>query len=207
MGACQVGQAWATRRACGEVLERCCSERGTLNKLSARASGTLTRRDLAPLNSIGDLRMKLLTSVLVASALVGCRAKPPADVAEVFTTRTLALTYLERGQLSDAEAQFKKLIDLVPAYPLGSADLGLTYLQRGQERDAEAQLERAQKLAPANADVGLMMARLYSLTNRPDEARKTLEQLRRDTTANVRTLYALARLEAQRSDSSARYQE
>ncbi|MGQ0649367.1 MAG: FG-GAP-like repeat-containing protein [Gemmatimonadaceae bacterium] len=121
----------------------------------------------------------------------------------MFSIRTLALTYLQRGQLQEAEAEFKKLIALVPDDPIGYADLGLTYLQGGRYREAQSQLRRARELDPANAEVGLLVAKLYALTGRADDARATLEALRGDSTANTRVLYALAELEAQQSDTGA----
>lgn len=156
---------------------------------------------------IGRRGWRLLVAAALAAAN-GCRSKP-ADLAEVFSTRTLALAYLQRGQLPEAEAQFKKLIELVPNDRLGYANLGLTYLQGGRYREAESPLRRAREMDPANPEVGLLMAKLYSLTGRADDARTLLEELRRDSTANARVLYALAELEAQRSDSAAlrRYEE
>src|SRR5919199_4908690 len=111
---------------------------------------------------------RLSCSLLCATATVGvagCRHDKPVPVEELFTTRTLAMSHLQRGQLPEAEAQFKKLIALAPDDPLGYANLGLTYLQEGRYADAEAQLLRARKLDPANADVVLTLARLYALTN------------------------------------------
>lgn len=126
----------------------------------------------------------------------------------MFATRTLALSYLRRGQLPEAEQQFKKLIDLVPDDRLGYANLGLTYLQAGRYREAEAQLLRARQLDSTDAEVALLLAKLYSLTGRSDEARRTLEQIR-DSTANARVRYALAELEAEQSDTASlrRYEE
>ena len=147
---------------------------------------------------------RLIRLALAASAVLvaGCRSEP-VDLDAVFTMRTLGLGYLQRGQLPEAEAEFKKVIDLVPDDPVGHADLGLTYLQGGRYREAEAQLRRARELAPANADVALLVAKLYSLTGRADDARETLEQLRRDSSANARALYALAELDSQRTDTGA----
>ena len=113
----------------------------------------------------------------------------------------LGLSYLQRNQLPEAEAEFKKLTDLAPDDPLGYADLGLTYLQAARYEEAEDQLRRARELDPGSVEVRLALARLYALTNRPSEARAELEQLRRDTTASARVLYALAELEAQQGDS------
>src|SRR6266478_1808153 len=132
-----------------------------------------------------------------------------APVEELYTTRTLALSYLQRNQLAEAESAFKKLTKLAPDDPLGYADLGLTYLQAGRYAEAEKQLRRARELDPTSSDVGLALAKLYLLTARPADARAMLEQLRRDTTGNARVLYALAELESQPRDSASarRYED
>ena len=128
---------------------------------------------------------------------------------ELYTTRTLGLSYLQRNQLTEAEVEFKKLTELAPDDPFGYASLGLTYLQAGRYAEAETQLRRARELDPRGEEVGLALARLYSLTGRSAEARTVLEPLRRDSTANARVLYALAELEAQESDTASlrRYEE
>ncbi|HKN58726.1 MAG TPA: tetratricopeptide repeat protein, partial [Gemmatimonadaceae bacterium] len=151
-------------------------------------------------------RIGFLAATLVVAA--SCRKKQ-ASVEDLYTTRMLALSYLQRNQLPQAESSFKKLTELAPDDPLGYADLGLTYLQAGRYQDAERELLRARELDPASSEVGLALAKLYSLTNRPSEARATLEKLRQDSTGNARVLYALAQLEAQQSDSASarRYED
>src|SRR2546421_328286 len=122
-----------------------------------------------------------VVAVIVAIAVADCRSKP-VPVEELFSTRMLGLSYLQRNQLPEAEIQFKKLIELAPNDPLGYTNLGLTYLQAGRFADAEKQLKRARELDPLNADIGLMLAKLYSLTGRPgeaDSAVRQLEELRR----------------------------
>ena len=149
---------------------------------------------------------------LVGTALIlaglSCR-REPVNVEELYTTRTLGLSYLRRNQLPEAEAEFKKLTTLAPDDPVGYADLGLTYLQGGRYPEAEKQLRRARDLDPASVDVGLALARLYALTKRPADARTILEQLRRDSTANAHVLYALAELESEQQAGgfSAKYEE
>lgn len=139
---------------------------------------------------------------------LACR-REQASVEELYTTRTLGLSYLQRNQLAEAEAEFRKLTELAPDDPFGYASLGLTYLQAGRYAEAETQLRRARELDPRSAEAGLALARLYSLTGRTAEARALLDELRRDTTANARVLYALAELEAPGSDSASlrRYEE
>jgi Flp pilus assembly protein TadD len=150
----------------------------------------------------------LLLGGALAATITACRSEP-VPVEELYTTRVLGTSYLQRNQLPEAEAEFKKLTRLAPDDPLGYASLGVTYLQAGRYADAEKQLLRARELDPASTDVGLALARLYALTGRPSDARATLERLRRDSTGNAHVLYALAELEARQSDSasSRRYED
>jgi len=150
----------------------------------------------------------VLLGAAFTAGIAACRSEH-ASVEELYTTRVLGLSYLQRNQLPEAETEFKKLTNLAPEDPLGYADLGLTYLQAGRYADAEKQLNRARELDPAGTEVGLALARLYSLTGRPSDARAMLERLRRDTTGNAHVLYALAELEAQQPDSASarRYED
>ena len=146
----------------------------------------------------------VLLALLLALTLpvFGCRKQEPVDVAELFTTRATAMNFLQRGQLPEAEEQFKKLIRLAPDDPLGYANLGLTYLRGGRYREAEAPLRRAQRLDPDNPEVGLIVARLYSLTGQWDRARETLEALRTKNPRNAKVLYALAEVAARDSSEA-----
>ncbi|MEA2763144.1 MAG: hypothetical protein QOD47_2428, partial [Gemmatimonadaceae bacterium] len=134
-------------------------------------------------------------------AAIACRSER-ASVEDLYTTRVLGTSYLQRNQLPEAETEFKKLTKLAPDDPLGYASLGLTYLQASRFADAEKQLLRARELDPASTEIGLALARLYALTGRSQDARATLERLRRDTTGNAHVLYALSELEARQPDSA-----
>jgi len=120
------------------------------------------------------------------------------DVGALITARTVGLEHLQRGQLEEAERDFRQVIALAPRDALGYANLGLTYLRASRYDDAEAQLQRARRLDPANSDVALILAKLYSLTGAPDEAKRVLASVKPD----ARVLYALAELERSRSDSA-----
>ena len=128
--------------------------------------------------------------------VAGCRSKP-ANPDELFTARALGLGYLDRGRLTEAEEQFRKLTTLAPKDPFGYANLGLTFIQAGRFADAQTQLERARELDPSSADVGRMIAKVYALTNRRANARTILEQLQRAQPRDAKVLYALATLDAQ----------
>jgi Tfp pilus assembly protein PilF len=144
--------------------------------------------------------------IVVGAALVAlpsaCKKKQ-ASVEDLYSARVLGQSYLQRNQLPEAEAEFKKLIELAPDDPLGYANLGLTYLQAGRFDDAEKQLRRARKLDPSGTESGLALARLYALTKRPADARSTLESLRTDSASSAHVLYALAELEAGQGDAAA----
>ena len=120
------------------------------------------------------------------------------DVGALITARTVGLEHLQRGQLEEAERDFRQVIALAPRDALGYANLGLTYLRASRYDDAEAQLQRARRLDPANSEVALILAKLYSLTGAPDEAKRVLASVKPD----ARVLYALAELERSRSDSA-----
>src|SRR5437763_5235292 len=152
---------------------------------------------------LNGLRASAAVVVAGLVGMAGCKQKE-ASVEDLYTTRMLALSYLQRNQLPEAEAEFRKLTEMAPDDPLGYANLGLTYLQGGRYREAEKELLRARELEPGNTEVGLALAKLYAATGRPDDARTTLEQLRRDSTRNARVLYALAEIEAQKADSASR---
>ena len=64
----------------------------------------------------------------IALAVSACHDEH-ASVEELYTTRMLGLSYLQRNQLAEAESSFKQLTKLAPDDPLGYANLGLTYLQ------------------------------------------------------------------------------
>lgn len=148
----------------------------------------------------------LSTALTVAST--ACPSEP-ASVEELYRTRVLGLSYLQRNQLPEAETEFKKLTKLAPGDPFGYANLGLTYLQGGRYAEAEKQLRRARELDPASTEVGLALASLYSLTGRPSDSRAMLEGLHRETKGNAHVLYALAELEARQpgSASASRYED
>ena len=66
-----------------------------------------------------------VSAALLVLGIFACKKKQ-ASVEDLYTTRILGVSYLQRNQLPEAEAEFKKLIDLAPDDPLGYANLGLT---------------------------------------------------------------------------------
>src|SRR5260221_13766147 len=162
------------------------------NATRARAPRTKRERTIMSQDSASKVLSLAVALVLLAA---GCRPKP-AIQEDLFSAHYLGVTYLERGQLPEAEAHFKTVVALTPDDPLGYANLGLTYLRGGRYADAEVQLRRARRLDPANPEVGLIAGKLYGVPAGGAEAREILEGLPRD----AKVLYALAQLGPQDAD-------
>src|SRR3989441_365430 len=137
----------------------------------------------------------------LAAFAFGChkgREQNPADAGAILTARTLGLAYLEDNRLEDAEAEFKKLIQLAPDEPSGHANLGLVDLRMGRYQDAAREIDRAVDLAPDEPDVHLLQATLFRLTGRPEDARRVLESASHASPNHLKTLYALAEVDSTR---------
>jgi tetratricopeptide (TPR) repeat protein len=156
---------------------------------------------------IGQWRITPLLGAALTVILLGCREQE-ANPADLFLIQSLALDDLLKGQLPEAEEQFKKIITLAPNDPSGYANLGITYLRGGRFDEAETQLRRALRLDPRSPDIGLSLARVFASSGRTSDARSMLDQLLVDQPDNAQVLYALAELEAKESASGrGRYEE
>ena len=142
-------------------------------------------------------------SLMLASLLltVCADADAPADPAALLTVRTLGLAYLEENQLPEAEAEFQRLVEMAPGEPLGYANLGLTYLRQGRLADAETELRHAIELLPSDPDVRLILVEILRSQERELEARQELEASLLIDSSHVKTLYALATLDADSTDA------
>src|SRR6202158_2547645 len=99
----------------------------------------------------------------LTAAVTTCRPER-ASVEELYTARMLGTSYLQRNQLPEAEAEFRKLTKLAPDDLLGYAELGLTYLQAGRYAEAEKQLRSARELDPGSTEGAVGLARLGFVT-------------------------------------------
>jgi tetratricopeptide (TPR) repeat protein len=110
----------------------------------------------------------------------------------ILSHRTLGLAYLEDNNLEEAEAEFKKLVELAPNEALGYANLGIVYMRMGKYEEAEAQLIRAVEIKPDDPDIRLNLAKVYDLTNMEDASRRELEKTIEIDPEHVQSLYSLA---------------
>jgi tetratricopeptide (TPR) repeat protein len=110
----------------------------------------------------------------------------------ILKARTLGLAYLEEGDLESAEAEFLKLVKLVPDEAIGYANLGLVYLRTGELGDAEKNLRKAVELSPEDTFMRLNLATVYRYRNEKEKMVDELEKILKIQPDHVQALYALA---------------
>jgi Flp pilus assembly protein TadD len=115
-----------------------------------------------------------------------------AAAGEALLARTNGLTLLQQDRLEEAEAEFTRLVELVPGEAAGYANLALVHVRAGRVDEAEREVRRAFELAPNDPDVALILARVFELGGELDSARITLESSLAAEPQHLRTLYALA---------------
>ena len=147
---------------------------------------------------------RLLVSLALATASVGCHREPAAAPGSVLTARTMGLVYLQTDLLDSAEAQFKKVVALAPNEALGYTNLGLTYLRGGRLKEAETQMARARALDTANANITLLLARIYAAQDRAADARALLLTITQRDDADPAALYALAQMDSGNAEPTPR---
>ncbi len=139
--------------------------------------------------------MKKSLIVFVCLFFVFSCAKKEADKkksVDMVTVRTLGLAYLEENKLNEAEAEFKKLIEIAPDEANGYANLALVYVRKADYAQAEVEIKNALKHSPDDPDIRLNLAEIYELTGSEKEATATLESTLKTTPEHTRTLYKLA---------------
>ncbi len=148
--------------------------------------------------------LRLSFAIAVASTgLTGCDVGAP-DAAELLTIRSIGLAHLEENRLEEAAAEFGRLVEMAPGDPAGFANLGLAYLRMGRLDDGEGEVRRALAIDPENPDVRLILADILLAGERAGEARTELERALSADPRHARTLYALARLDADSTGSEPR---
>ncbi len=128
------------------------------------------------------------------------KKKKPVSAAELISTKTLGLAYLEENQNEEAEAQFLKLVHLDPTEALGYANLGIVYLRMGKYQQAEEWLQKAIKIDSKDPGIRVILAKVYEMSSRQQEAIKELEIAIKLAPNNIRALYSLTELYAASTD-------
>ena len=91
----------------------------------------------------------------------------------------MAHTYETAGHIAEAEAAYKKAIDLRPDYWDGYNSLGLFYDRQRRFDDAVAQLKHAIELTPDNAQAYFNLGAVYLDTEDPQKIPDAEKALRK----------------------------
>ena len=146
----------------------------------------------------------VLTFLIITALFYSCnnqKSKDPAALAaDIISTKTLGLAYLEENQLEKAEAEFLKLIDLDKKAALGYANLGLVYLRMGKYGEAEKWLKESISMDSKDPEIRLILAKVYEMDNRQQEAIKELENAIKLAPDHIKALYSLSELYASSND-------
>jgi len=148
-----------------------------------------------------------LLAIFLFIFLSACEKKQVEDkrrLTAMISARTLGLAYLEEHKLQEAEAEFRKLIELAPREALGYANLALVFLRKGEYALAHEQIKKALKIDPDDADIRLIAAKIFELDNREAEAIRELEAALKKTPDHVKALYALSEIHLARDEDAAR---
>jgi Flp pilus assembly protein TadD len=100
---------------------------------------------------------------------------PAEPNSEIHTLLTRAAEAFHAGRLSDAEKDYRTLVETTPDATDSWFLLGLVALKAGKTDEALGALERAVRLRPANALYRVALGDVYRAVRRLDEARSTLE--------------------------------
>jgi Tfp pilus assembly protein PilF/predicted secreted protein len=120
---------------------------------------------------------------------------------QMLTHRNLGLAYLEESRLTDAEKEFKALIDIATDEALGYADLGLTYLRLNRYAEAEKFILKALQYSDG-PEIHLLLAETLDRSGKKDDAIQELEKSVRKYPQYASSEYKLAQcyLRTERAD-------
>lgn len=132
---------------------------------------------------------------LAGAFLLGCKHKQdgtgdkgPAD------PRAAALVYMSQNHLDEAEASFKKAIELNPDSISNYVDLSRLYLLKDNIQEAINEADAGLKIKPGDVGLRLMLADMY--LQKPDKqaAVTELQGILKTDPKNVKALYKLSGL-------------
>jgi tetratricopeptide (TPR) repeat protein len=96
-----------------------------------------------------EFRATVLGSATRRDAAAAPPGGPPAPDPQAVATMNDGVELMRTGHLADAEARFRRALELAPGYDLAMTNLAIVLAARGQVGDAHAAHDRAVDLAPA----------------------------------------------------------
>lgn len=127
-----------------------------------------------------------VSGAMLASAVVGAivwrhsggtvPARRHLDVPGAVQLERLGLSYLEQGQIDEAERAWKEAERRDPENVAVCVDLGRLSLRQGRWEEAAERFERALKRSPMGLDVLYNLSQAYRMMGRLDEAERYRRQ-------------------------------
>lgn len=144
-----------------------------------------------------SLLQGLLAAALALAAVAsGCQKKEMdrATALQVLAARHLGLAYLEDGKLTEAGAEFQKVVELAPDEALGYANLAVIAMRQDNYTEAETLFKNALKRDPKQPTARLNLSEIYRQTGREAQGLKLLQDTAKEVPEHVRTLFQLAQI-------------
>ncbi len=134
----------------------------TVNKEGFQGSFSEVRVNLGDPTEVAEFRLKALTAAQ--------KAATPSGQEEVTAAFKKAVELARAGQLAEAEAAYKELLDKDPNIPEVHYNLGLVYRQKKDMAAAEAAFLKAIDLRPTYTAAYLELSRTYQNNNQMAKA-------------------------------------
>ncbi|MFO8174179.1 MAG: tetratricopeptide repeat protein [Longimicrobiales bacterium] len=117
------------------------------------------------------MRPLLTTLELLVAAVVGVVSAHGLDPLSVVIQTELGWPYGYMGRLEDADAQFRRALEMDPDYAMAHFDRGWMLLLRGEYARAISALQRAAELDPVSPFIPAWLGRTFAEAGRVEEAR------------------------------------
>src|SRR5207247_10810966 len=94
-------------------------------------------------------------------------AKDPTNMAR---REELGQAYLVKNQLTEAEAEFKRVLEVSPLSPTVNRFMGLIRLAQKKTDDAVSYLQTVLRVEPTHLEAYILLARYYESQGTPEKA-------------------------------------
>ncbi len=143
----------------------------------------------------------ILLSLIFSILAGGCKVNETKDQDSTKGDyKQLALTYLSKNQLNEAEAALQKAISAFPEDQSGFLLLSKLYLLQKNYGSAVNTAKSGLEIKPDNEDMGLILAEAYHLSGNKTSAREELQKIVQTDPKSVKALYKLSELDTSGSD-------
>lgn len=139
---------------------------------------TASKEGLQP--AVSDVRISLGDPTQIPdfklATMAQASAQPGSAAAELRSSFQKAVELQSAGQLDEAEAAYKAILEMAPDIPEVYQNLGSIYGLKKDFAAAEAAFLKALALRPDSADISTQLAKLYQDNGQPDKAMAIMEK-------------------------------